>query len=87
MPRGAVKKHPYRERVLMRSYREAGITLEVICECWPNELSIATLCRYLAELRKTMGPEKLPNRHRARWPAMMKRQAQLSEKGSEGQQS
>lgn len=84
--RGSAKNHDYRERVLMRQYREAGITLEVICECWEN-LSIATLCRYLAELRKIMGPEKLPNRHMARWPAMMKRQAQLSAKGSEVQSS
>lgn len=82
--RGAAKKHDYRDRVLMRNYREAGASLEEICYSFSTNdepLSKATLCRYLAELREVMGPEKLPKekRHSARWYTHLRRRAQVSE--------
>lgn len=53
-----------RDKFEVRLNREAGLTVE---ECARLAgISRTTCLRYLAELRKILGPEKLPNEHRAR---------------------
>ena len=52
------------EKFEIRQYREAGVS---VTDCAKLAgISRATCLRYLAELRKILGPEKLPNGRRAR---------------------
>lgn len=53
-----------RDKFEVRLNREAGLSIE---ECARLAgISRTTCLRYLAELRKILGPEKLPNGQRAR---------------------
>ena len=53
-----------REKFEIRLNREAGIPVEQCAKL--AGVSRSTCLKYLAELRKVLGPEKLPNEHRAR---------------------
>lgn len=53
-----------REKFEIRLNREAGIPVEQCAKL--AGVSRTTCLKYLAELRKVLGPEKLPNGNRAR---------------------
>lgn len=54
------------EKFEARQFREAGVSIKDCASYF--DVSVATLCRGLAELREKLGPEKLPanRRHLAR---------------------
>lgn len=53
-----------RDKFELRQLREAGVTVEDAAAY--KSVSRATALRALAELRRKLGPEKLPNEQRAR---------------------
>lgn len=63
--RGRPRSLSRQEAVELRRYREAGVSVRHCAAMY--EVSEATVMRALAELRQVMGPEKIPNRRRARW--------------------
>ena len=52
------------DRMELRLMREAGVSIKDACAYF--EVSVATGMRILADLRKKLGPEKLPRRQTAR---------------------
>jgi hypothetical protein len=64
MKRGPKEKLEARDKFELRQLREAGVS--VIDACNYKGCSRSTGLRALAELRKKLGPEKLPNGRRAR---------------------
>jgi hypothetical protein len=53
-----------RDKFELRQFREAGVSVKD-CAAY-KDISVATCLRALAELRSKLGPEKLPNKRRAR---------------------
>jgi hypothetical protein len=53
-----------RDKFELRQLREAGVSVKDAAAY--KNVSVATAMRALAELRKKLGPEKLPNERRAR---------------------
>lgn len=64
LKRGPKELLTQREKFEIRLNREAGIPVEDCAKL--AGISRSTCLKYLAELRKVLGPEKLPNGHRSR---------------------
>lgn len=64
LPRGPQPLLTARDKFELRQLREAGVSVKDAAAY--KNVSVATAMRALAELRRKLGPEKLPNEARAR---------------------